>query len=218
MPPKRYNRNRRRKKQGILSKIYNYPLTLKKVVKSVQRIKGIINSELKHFDYLNNFTPNSTGQVIALGLMAQGDTNVTRSGLSVLAKSLEVLYTVTGNASAFSTNLRVIIVSDSMNTGTIPTVTDILQSVNVRSPYERSVNLNRFGKLYDKLEVFDLGGRNSAAHSFTIPLGNKHIKFNGSGATQADQGKGSMYCLLLSDQATNTPGVDVSTRMMFYDN
>ena len=210
--------SRKRKPQSALSRAYNHKFSVADVAKQVQRLKGIINSELHHHDLsVSTGSYTTAGAVSGLTLIAQGDGVSNRQGLSLLAKSLEVRLTADQHASATATALRIIVFTDNMQDGTLPTVTEVLESATVLAHYESDNNIGRFGKLYDQTMVLDVGG-NFKYRNFTIPLGNKHIKFNGTDATQASQGKQSIYLLGISNEATNAPSVNWVSRVKYYDN
>ena len=71
-------------------------------------LKSIINSELKHYDESGTSTPDgASGSIVGiLRGMAQGDTNNTFDGNSILCKSVQVRFSTNMNASATSTRVR----------------------------------------------------------------------------------------------------------------
>lgn len=223
MGKKYYTKNTKKRKvrtknRGMLSKAYHHKFSVADVAKQVHRLRGIINSELMNHDLsVSTSSYTNSGAISCCTLISQG-VDSGRVGLSILAKSFELRLRATIHASATFTTLRLIVFTDNMQQGTLPTVTEVLESASMLAQYEADNNLGRFGKLYDGIINLDSSSKQGDYLNVTIPLGNKHIKFNGTGATQADQGKQSIYVLGISNEATNAPSVDWVSRVRYYDN
>lgn len=178
-------------------------------------LAGIINSELLHYDESNNNTPNSsTGSVFSLVRgMAQGDTNNTFTGNSILLKKINLKGTVTINASATTSRVRFMVLVDKRPQSAVPAVTDILSSANVTSFMNIDDQLLRFKVLKSRTFAIDANTLREIPFAYNFDM-NRHIKFDDTQTPVS----GDLVVLLLSDEATNTPTVNMQSRIRYYDN
>lgn len=195
-----------------------------KAWQGVRAVRGIVNSEKKYRDTVITGNIDYNGAINNITDISQGDTTTTRNGNSILAKGLMVRYwckpDVASPSATSQALLRVLIVQDTMNLGTTPTVSDVLEytgSINgVLSPY-KYVNANqyRFKVLYDKTHSLNGG---SANHNNDVKIVvNDHIKYTGTAGT--DEGRNQIYAIQISDQVTtNTPNFNGVFRISYYDN
>lgn len=182
--------------------------------RQVNFIKGLVNSELYTADTTANINPSSTGSIIPLNEIAQGDDVGNRTGNSILAKSLLIRIIAAMNATAITTFVRIIVFQDTSSLGTLPTVGDVLQTVSTTAP----LDVDHFGRyviLRDKLLSMDDSSRQTFNLKWFLRL-NTHIKFTGT--TASDYYKNSLFMLILSDQATNTPSLEYNVRLRYHDN
>lgn len=188
-----------------------------KALRGVKAIRGIINSEKKVHDISSSFEPTTTGTVIHLNPVSQGDTNTSRDGNSILAKYLGVRTRSIMHSTATATYIRYMIIQDTQQVSdTTPTIGDILQDVSVLSFYDRNLNVGRFKVLHDKVQNLDVINRWSGQLNFNCSL-NHHTKFNGTAGS--DIQKNGLYLVLLSNEATGTkPNVTYESRFAYYDN
>jgi len=182
----------------------------------VQYIKGLINVEKHRLDTTFASTVNSTGSVTLLSGIGQGDDVNNRQGNSVLGKNLYLRYhTYRDPVNAATTNtLRMIIVKDLENTGSAPTIANMLAAVDVDSPLNVDT-LPRWEILRDKVFTLGLQGNMGFAGKQFIKI-NDHLKFTGSATT--DVYKNAIYLILLSSESTGPPTMDLYARLEFYDN
>lgn len=118
-------------------------------------------------------------------------------------------------AGATKTFVRTMLVRDLDGYGTLPTVTGILESADVLAP-KKYLNTDRFSVLYDEVETLTSVSETATVSRYFTPH-EGHIKYLGTTAADASNGKGSMYLLFLSSESTNTPRVDFYTRILFTD-
>lgn len=178
-------------------------------------VKSLVNVERKFYDVtFMNEAPPTTGLIYPLTQIAQGDTYATRDGNSVKAVSLFIRLTAVLNSSADQTFMRLCIFKDNENNGTTPAVADLLESAsNYISPLLHT-NGTRFSVIKD--HTINLTKEINAKQYKSFIRIPHHIKFSGSAGT--DTKEGNIYLLLMSDQATNLPVVDFTTRLRFIDN
>jgi hypothetical protein len=186
--------------------------------KTSRMLKGIINSEKKVHSSSTSSTVNSTGYVVCMSQIIQGDDYTSREGRSILLKSLEMKNNLQKHASATFSTVRVIIFKDTQqrdNSSDTPLITDVLQTaqpMSLRNP--DPTKMRRFQILKDKRVT--LSDQLPAINwDHYLPL-NYHLKFNGTAAN--DSAQGSIFLLAISDEATNVPTPDFQWRLRFYDN
>lgn len=184
--------------------------------RNIRYIKGLVNSELYKYDIGTTAVAvnNSTGQVIHLSTLGQGDTDATRTGNSVLAKSILVNMDFVRNSSATITFLKCMIVIDTQQVSdTAPTISEILDQTSTLSPLNNST-VGRFKVL--KNYNFSLHDNKPCTSLKFFQKMYHHIRFNGPFST--DIQKGGIYLVVLSDQPTNTPTMYYNSRLSYHDN
>lgn len=205
--------------------------TARKALSLAKWVAGLINVEKKFYD-VNSFVTttnfNSTGSVGIYTAMAEGSDYNQRNGNSILATSF-LVNIVCSSQLAKPTNCRVIVFIDREgNTGTIPTVGDVLESAVTESPLQHDTH-GRFQVLKDwKFCLNDGNGPNKYLKTYIKLNTNRHkymnqrrhhIKFTGTGAGVANADEGHIYVLFLSDSATaDAPSGRIYTRLRYIDN
>lgn len=163
---------------------------------------------------------SSAGTVEVLSAVAQGDSYSGRTGEQINPKSLMIRFYAQGNPSWTNpSNLRVIVFQDmQIRSSTLPTVADILETTSYISDINHiAVNAKRFRILMDRHVVLDPTAANLYADGSGInfnlsrKLNGKITYTNSSTGTQ----KGNIFMLVISDQATNTPGFTYYSRLVF---
>lgn len=176
---------------------------------------GIINSELKHYDETNSLTPDSSSGTITAIVrgMAQGTTNNTFDGNSILLKKIGLNFSMQMHASATSTRLRIMLIKDTRPQSSLPAITDILSSNTINAFLNIDDQLNRFRVLRDKRVILNT---NNPEKVLMVNRAFKrcHVKFTDAQVPVLND----FYVVLLSDESTNTPTVTVTSRLRYYDN
>lgn len=190
-----------------------------KAWKATKYLKGLVNSEMLHVDKTYSAASiNNGGVVTLLSNMAQGDTDSTRTGNSVLARSLtyRLKFDISSSVS-HSSQVNFVLFWDTQQVGdTSPAYTDIFSSAIP----EALMNLNTAGRFkIIKRQLISLtpatGGRPSIEVHGTFDF-RKHIRFNGTAST--DIQKNGLYVAFISNEATNTPNVTGLIRLGYHDN
>lgn len=161
----------------------------------------------------------STGTVNSLTSLAQGTNYTDRIGNSIKLQRIEVRMKVIMNSSSTGTLLRVILFRDLYQSGTAPGVTDVLnQNGSSNAPLQPYNWLlrDRIAIIYDEIVALSGTGDNTAALNIDVPHSG-HVKYVGTTSGAASNGPGSVYLLLVSDEATNTPTVTYAYRVTFTD-
>lgn len=188
------------------------PRKLYQLGRSVQYLKKAINVERKYYDYSVAQSINSTGSMLLLNTVGQGDSVVLRDGNSIKCVSMHMQFYVAINASATHTLVRLMLIRDKQS-GLSPGITDVLANSNVNS-FRNLVNGKRFQVLYDRRLQLDKDEKDS----FLITYNKKcqqHFVYDGTSSTPNTN---RIYLLLLSSEATNTPTIGGYFRMRFVDN
>lgn len=196
------------------------PYQLERQIKNLRT--GRSGKEWKTHDVAYNSTVGNAGTIRALTLIAQGDTSLDREGLQIRLQSINIRGFAIGNlnAGASIVRLRLILFQDMEQHGTIAAVTDVLETADVLA-FKEHDSKPRFKILWDRL--YDLtaqGDSTNPVYKIRYVKYYKRLKgrkawFSTSAATQAAQGKGNIYMLLIGDQATDYPTIDVNCRIRF---
>lgn len=186
-----------------------------KALKNTQYLKGLVNSEMYKYDLASSQTISNTGSVVALANIAQGDTDATRTGNSLLARKMFMRMTFTQAAAADDTLYRVIFFIDKQQVGdTSPAVSDVLDTVSTLAPLN-SATTGRF-KILKNYFFHTSNSSDTVNHKVCYKDLYHHIRYNGTAA--ADIQKGGIYMLVLSDQSVNVPTIFYNWRLSYHDN
>ncbi len=216
MPYKqRYRKRRQRRRRAI-----TYGDIGQKVYQDVKYLKSLLNVEFQTLNTTFPASPNTTGQVINLTAIAQGDTAQSRQGNKIRLKYLKVSGVVELHASATRSRVRMVIVRDNNGSTTIPDITDLYTSLaqffNNRNKLGTPQSNSRFSILWDKLVLIDSSGKGPmSAVKYSQSL-DHHCFFTGGATT--DEGKGALYLMIASDEATNDPIVTIDSTVKWIDN
>lgn len=193
----------------------------KRTASGLNEIRKLINIEEKVLDTnQSSFAFDTNGTVVPCSLIVQGLDFNNRIGDSIKMQNIQFRYRVFRGIGATTSVVRIMLVRDLDCQGATPTVGSIIENGTLgtaqapTSPI-RFLNRKRFAVLYDNLTVVtttDIG------FSDTISMAHEgHILFLGTTAAAASQGKGSLFVLVVSDEAANTPSIAFQTRIVFTD-
>lgn len=224
MPYRRGYRRRSRRRpyrksgSGTVSTVLGYA---KKALRVANFVRGMVNVEKKFIDKIDQAPSlSNTAAIDLLSNVGQGDTDQLRNGNSIRAKSIYIKLALSNNASQTSNVMcRMILFIDMQNNGSVPTSTELLESANsVYSPIN-SNNGGRFRVLRDKVCVLtpQSDDKGKCYFEWYIPL-SMHLHYIGTGSTQADVSRNSIYLYYVADVATNVPVLVYSSRIRFIDN
>lgn len=187
------------------------------------KFKGLINVEKKHHDVeLSTNAVSTTPQINLLTGIAQGDTNLTRTGNDILMKTLEMKFKITQHASATRyTTVTGWLICDKRCDGTLPGYTDIFDDPTSTSDrviaMRNDDNLERFVVIKKWRWLLTESGREVSVTDEFVKL-DIHCRYDGTGSTIADGKDNQLYLVLVSDEPANTPLVEVISRLRFIDN
>lgn len=188
------------------------------VYRDLRYLKSVINVEKKYSDINATITPSTTPNIILLNGLQIGDTSTTREGQTIKMWSVQWKIVGTINTAATTTNVRVIVFRDRQPNGAAPTAANLLQNgTGINSPLNISFG-RRFLVYYDRQKTLSVNGTEGMKM-----WGFKRLKFHtqyntGNVGDITDISTNSLYVLIMSDQATNTPSVAYYFRIRWIDN
>jgi len=185
----------------------------------LNEIRKLINIEEKYFDVSVTGNVADTGAIASLSQLVQGLDINQRVGDSIRLQHIRVFGTWVVNASATGSACRIIIFRDLAQNGTPPSVSDVLAASSgvqgVNAPV-KAINVDRFAILFDNVTCVSTNGDQQLAFSFDVAH-NGHIRYLGTTAAAASEGRGTLYLLNISDEASNTPTVSWYSRIKYTD-
>jgi hypothetical protein len=194
----------------------------KRSLAGLNEIRKFINIEEKYSDTAINVSGDQNGTVTCVSQLAQGTNVSNRVGDSVRVQRLSLIGRIAVNSAVTTYSIaRVIVFRDMEGQGTAPAMSDVLESVGTsaapRQPYDW-LNRKRFSILADWLIPLTAisGGSMVRELSLDIDLA-KHVLYRGTTAAAASDGEGSIYVGVVSDEATNTPGLGAVARITYTD-
>lgn len=176
---------------------------------------------------LNTTSSISQGGVVTyLCPIAQGDADIDREGNSIKVQTFELRGAVFRNVAASATTnetVRIMVVRDLQNQGAIITGGDVLETVSTSlAPYQFIDFINgsdqnkRFSIVYDEIVCLD------NAHQVRIldfrSNHDCHVFFRGQTNSVSSAGNGAYFLVVFCNTSTNTPTLDVATRIRYTDN
>lgn len=185
------------------------------LIKSVSMLKGLINSELHYKDTTLTGSIGSTMQFNGLTLISQGDTDTTREGNKILAHDVYGRFEVVKHDTAVNDIVRIVLLVDKEQDGTVATGADLLQTVSVYSPLNQ-VDGKRFVIIKDW--TFPLTtDRPVRVIKFykKVPF---HIHYADSGGTITSAKENHIFLALLTNDNTNQATYSGIVRFRWYDN
>lgn len=217
MPYRRRTYRRRRPAARRGYGIRDYAAMAASAYSGVKYLKSLVNVE-KH-PLLTNATvtpDNVTGTFSCLNLVAQGDTNTSRTGNSILMRSVNINIRYSINASASHSTIRTILFWDKEANGSTPIISDILATASALGNYNHD-EASRFQVLYDKPLVLSNTGTQELYKRIYKRL-QRHTHFDGTTAAVADIVDYSLWLFFVSDEATNVPAINFNSQVLFIDN
>jgi len=181
--------------------------------------KSVLDAEDKFVDITGaGVSITNAGTIIYLSDSGEGDDYTNRNGRSVKAKDLFCRYTIYQGATPTNAVARVIYFIDNANQGALPAVTDVLQAASQLSPLNKN-NGKRFTVLYDKIHAVNVNGMEVQTKKYYRRLSH-HLKYSTTASGVAGALIGSIFMLIISDQATGAdqPLITHYERFKFYDN
>lgn len=159
----------------------------------------------------------TTGMVIPMTSIAQGDAVAGRTGNSIFVRSINMKVYFFLNPSTIGTVFRMAIIKDNQQlSDTTPTITEIYGAaspsvtapLNVNTAGRFSVLKSWFFAMDDSKTQFRL-----INHYHTL---RHHVRYNGTSGS--DVQKGGLYLVIWCNEGTNAPTVQYDIRTSYHDN
>lgn len=149
-----------------------------------------------------NTTIASTGTVINLtnGIVEGDDLNM-RSGTTITVTKQILRFNF--QAAVTTQSARVILFRDMMNTGTTPTIAEVIPTSGYLSHYSdvRQWQQSRYEILWDTIFDCSLTGNTTTTKSKVVNR-QCRVMYNGTTAVAASNGKGSIFLLVIGSAST----------------
>lgn len=213
----RRQRNRRSKPRGP-AKPRGYLDTATQALAVAYAVKKLINVEFHTKSTVFTTDPNSTGAVVNLTAIAQGDDIDDRQGNKLRLKYISCRGEISLNSSATNSRVRYAIVRDNNGSTTQPSIADVFVSAatflsNKNKKGDPQAN-SRFTVLHDQY-IYVNTDTPTKPFKWSMSL-DHHVFFTGSAST--DEGKGHVYLMIASNETTNDPVVFADAMVKWIDN
>lgn len=175
----------------------------------------MINVERKFHDVNLALTPSSTPTISNLSNIAEGADYNNRDGHSIRTLSYQCRWFSTKNTNAVATIVRYIVFVDNSQRGTDPTSAELMETSDITSPLQHDVG-RRFNVLVDQMFALNPNVITRVGKCFKKYLA--HVKYSSTAAADASNLEGSIYLMVFSTEATNTPGFNFQWRLRYTDN
>jgi len=163
----------------------------------VRRTLASVQERKAYSTQVTGATISSTGAIVALtnGIVEGDDINM-RNGTTIYIKRMHFRHAFNVNSSDQSA--RFIIFRDKMNTGTLPTVAQILPTTGYLSHYSdtRMIQQKRYSILYDKTVDVSVTGPSRVSDKQEINFQGK-VMYNGTTTGAGNDGKGAIYLCVI---------------------
>lgn len=210
---------RRRPRLPWYQKKYSVGQIASSAWRGVKYLKTLVNSEVKKLDQTGTGTlTETTAGVLHLTAIAQGDTDASRDGNSVLLKYGTIRGTLVHNSAGDAQQFcRLLVFQDKQQVSdTAPTLSPLLEGTYPYIAPLNNENLGRFTVLYDRMFTLD-AEHQALTFKINLNLVGKHVRFNGANTT--DVQKNGLYFGFIGSQATsNYPTITYYTRIGYHDN
>jgi len=219
MPKRNYNGGGSGKRQKTGSSGYRRKSSNYQAGKKVSLLKmGYLNRrglnrETGYVDLASaQYQGNTTGSIVLAATIPQGAAVQERVGKKILLKSMQVRGYVTADGTTTTTMGAWILVYDKRPTGALPTITDILDTINVNS-FLNDANSGRFKILARR--SYQVNGNSSSAGQQTegtLQVIDEYVKLKGlqtvfkaAGTGQmGDIEEGALYLVVVGVTAAGT--------------
>lgn len=176
--------------------------------------------EKKQYTIANGYVNNVAGTITTLtqGIL-ESDTVNGRTGTTIRPFEWQINMTLISGVGSTNSAHRLIIFKDTMNNGTIPAITDVLDAGLFNSTYAiLAAQQGRYKILWDET-VGVVGGSNSAVtHRHLRRKLKGDIFYNSTGNVAASNGKNAMFMITLTDSVTvSTAGINYFFSLHYTD-
>lgn len=189
------------------------------IASTVGSIMRMINPEKKYIDNTISLTsvPNTGITVATYTMMAQGLGDQARNGNTVKGVDVSGKMYLQKNIGVQTTAMRLLWVLDKECDGSIPSLSQILDNVDIVSGVNKDYS-KRFVILKDKMLTLNDGGGQTKFQKYYFPT-DFHIHYDGTSSAITDAKENQIFLFAISDQTSDfAPIITHFGRFNFYDN
>lgn len=194
--------------------------TASRALSLARYLHTIVNAELKSATYAaTGAAINTTGTMFHLSNLTQGDLHNQRNGMSILLRYINCQGCVRINSAATSSVVKLMLVIDQRKnyTATDPGVGEIFEgSGAVTAPFT-TLDVNSRGRykiLASRTYTMSTNGKQIVTFNFNRSV-QQHCKWE---FNSQDRLEGHVYLAIVSNEAVNTPTLDIHNKIKYYDN
>ncbi len=193
--------------------------TAVKALTIARGVRALVNTEWKSKRTTLPTTASTTPVLTNIFSIAQGDDYDDRQGNKVRVKSIRIDGSFSKHSSFSITRGRLMLIRDNMGSTTPPTITDLFNAANQffwgGSRKDDPQTNSRFSTLWDK--KFQMSNQGPQAGFLKLfKETDFHVTWTGTAAS--DEGKGALYLIQGSDEATNVPNINAYAMVKYLDN
>lgn len=194
--------------------------TAKRALRLAKRAVRTLNKrEIKTYsNAVTNASASSTGTVTQLAAMSQGDTRVARDGDDIQCRGLQIAIEAISNvASVVPTFARVVILKGVKERATAPTwASEFSATLSDHYTWRAWESRDQYKTVFDKtVKLIPAASADIDAYVRRFRIRLRHtMRFTASTTTCED---GGLYLMVVTNQATDTPIVNVYSRFFFTD-
>ncbi len=196
---------------------FTYGNVLDKVVRDVSRLSGLINTEFKKIDTVNDSTIPSTGFIRLINASVVGDDFTNRDGRQIRIKSCGVTFTMIMDSVPLDSQLRCMVVIDKQPNGILMTIAQLLDTSTVSS-FKNLDNRKRFVILKDEVLTLSQSGENNTHLKWYKKIDMKTVYDSSNTGSISDITTNALYLVMISNDTPTGPRVICNTRVRFIDN
>ncbi len=190
------------------------------MVKMMLRNHDVASRELRLSTTTGSGTASASGTVWAItqGII-QGDNIEQREGAQINVKHLTVQLQATMNSAAEGTQLRVIVFRDLESHGTVPAVTDVLDTASTMSGYNVYWRQSRrFKIMVDQLIPMSISGNSRhISRRWDFKQNMVKVTYLGNTDVAGANGPNSYYLLVIDDLGANHPTYGFGWTVTYFD-
>lgn len=214
---KRRYTQRRNGYRGGYNTNFTYGQVVDKLSGDVSKLMGLVNTEFKSHNIINNILAGTTMNVTLLNGLTKGDDLANRDGRMIRAKSIWIRQCFTISPLATSTFVRIIVIIDKQPNETLLTIQEILHSSSIESPKNLD-SRKRLIFLYDRVFVLTQNSGTAIYDSFYKDIDMKTVYNDNNTGTITDIETNALYLATFSNEGANQATVGRFTRLRFIDN
>lgn len=198
------------------------PNPVGQLARKVNKLAGLVKPEfgILQINSAAGATPSTTATLVHLNPLGQDDTSTGRTGDQVFFKSIQLVLRISQNPSATATTCRAMVIVDRSPQGaafTSGNVLDTTGSMLLVDCFRQQDYRRRFTILFDRIIRLDSYGTKERAIRMFKRLNIKSEYGLAANGNIGDMSTNSIYLLLVSDEAVNTPTIVYNSRLRYLD-